>query len=231
MGNEHSNQRGFFLAIVVLVGVALLASYFNAGAEGNVVARRSVSTLQNAQAQQSNALLPSSSLDELDTPQNAQGNVDICQRYSHWCTAQRAYSRGAGKTEKEAQDTALADCKTKVLAAQQKIKECLAELASKMLSCLSDSQCEVDSPDKNDDLNPARCQILSCAHIAPADDPNQFTECRYEYQGGYRIEPGLCRIVSPRSESNYPYSSPGWYCTAADGSAYYGFSCKEKRRE
>ncbi|GEM_PF-6679324 len=225
MGNEHSNQRGFFLAVVVLVGVALLASYFNAGAEGNVVVRRPVSTLQNVQAQQSNVLLPSLSLDELDTPQNAQGSTG-CDAYSHVCTHEGILGgTGAGKTEKEAQNAALADCKTKVLAAKEEINKCLAELAKKMLTCVSDPYCEVGRILNVDTLSPQACYIRSCMNRVLVDDSKEIIICEYTYNSdGTRIEPGKCsrhKVIIDIPLSN-------WRCGASDGYAHYTLQCREK---
>ncbi len=82
MGKEKEigSQKGFLLVVVLLVGVAIIASYFNSGVEGNLVIRRPM----GATSQTPSSLGSSTSVSELSQMCATQSKLCDQDHYSFY---------------------------------------------------------------------------------------------------------------------------------------------------
>ena len=210
MGTGHS-QKGFFIVAILLVGVALIASYFNAGAEGNVVIKRP------------DAFQYFSPSDE--DSRNQQGPLfQSCESLSRECNDHNHYSLHNGDRGDD-EETAIANaiklCEKEVEEYEKLRDKCLVGLSKSLLACNIRPDCNVVDEKNLDTLNKNACHVFMCRYFTTFREVQ--TECTYIYKNGKRVEPGECETDDGEYDE-YPVDD-GWYCSTTDGGYNYGFTC------
>lgn len=209
MGNDVSSSKGFFLAVIVLLALAVFVSYFGDSNSGDSTAGQAIRS---------------------QGPGNQEPRCTTTWTKDCSVTMGMMAFGSAKISEADARADANLQCNTFVQARQSEFNNCMIKNINDCpsLSSIPPSLCKLDITDRTNTLGP--CTIKSCmyasGHQSSSDDNCKFRLYQYD-QNGRRIEPGRCFSTYPyRSSTGYVQPPGTWECTSSDGDgATATFNC------